>query len=184
LAFCQNASGQAFLQDDEMAPDIMEVYTHDTLFQKEYSKTLGFQVTESNNPRLITRVTDWIGTPYRHAGFSKAGIDCSGFISKMYEEIYGMNLTHSSSSMIYQMNELVGREDMQEGDIIFFKIHRNRISHVGMYLGDHKFIHASSSRGVVVDDIRSPYYAKAFYKAGRPYYTPVNQFKEEEYSSK
>jgi hypothetical protein len=140
----------------------------EALFIQEYSKLLGYSIDTFCNHTLITTVADWLGTPYVHAGYSKAGIDCSGFVSKMYKEIFGIDLTHSSSAMIYQMKEMVKKKDLKEGDIIFFRIHGKRISHVGMYLGDNKFVHASSYRGIVVDDLRQPYYVKAYYTAGRP----------------
>lgn len=161
---------QSFLSENSEAPDIMEALSMDENFVTEYSKKLGYDLSAGCNPRLVATVSDWLGVRYRRAGFSKAGIDCSGFVSKMYEEVYNISLTHSSASMIYQMKEMVSRHNLKDGDIIFFKIHGGRISHVGLYLGDNKFIHASSTRGIVVDDLRSPYYAKAYYAAGRPYF--------------
>ncbi|RYE23551.1 MAG: NlpC/P60 family protein [Sphingobacteriales bacterium] len=152
-------------------PDALKMdsaYRSDFSFLEEYSKKFGFNIDTFCNQTLITTVAEWIGTPYRHAGYSKAGIDCSGFVSKMYKDIFGIDLTHSSSAMIYQMKETVKKEDLKEGDILFFRIHGKRISHVGMYLGENKFVHASITRGIVVDDLREAYYAKAYYTAGRP----------------
>lgn len=148
--------------------DSASALNEEVMFLQQYSKILGYNVDTFCNRTLITTVADWLGTPYRHAGYSKAGIDCSGFVSKMYKEIFNIDLTHSSSAMIYQMKERVKKTELQEGDILFFRIHGKRISHVGMYLGDNKFVHASSYRGIVVDDLRSPYYMKAYYTAGRP----------------
>ncbi len=166
--FTGNAMATGNGKPEIQQPDSSCELNEEASFLQQYSKILGYTVDTFCNRTLITTVSDWLGTPYRHAGYSKAGIDCSGFVSKMYKEIFGINLTHSSSAMIYQMKELVKKDELKEGDILFFRIHGKRISHVGLYLGDNKFIHASSFRGIVVDDLRSPYYAKAYYTAGRP----------------
>jgi hypothetical protein len=150
------------------APKYDSSCSEEVTFIRQYSKILGYDIDTFCNRTLITTVADWLGTPYRHAGYSKAGIDCSGFVSKMYKEIFNIDLTHSSSAMIYQMKERVKKSELKEGDILFFRIHGKRISHVGMYLGNNKFVHASSYRGIVVDDLRTPYYMKAYYTAGRP----------------
>lgn len=139
----------------------------DSLFITEYSSKLGVKLTRDCDQTLILTITDWIGTPYCRGGFSKSGIDCSGFVSKIYGEVYGIELTHSSASMISQMKQRVKKKDLQMGDILFFRIHGKRISHVGLYIGENRFIHASPSRGIVIDDLRQPYYERTYYTAGR-----------------
>lgn len=136
----------------------------------QISAKLGVKLDECCDSRLVSTLADWIGTPYHHAGYSKRGIDCSGFVSKIYRDVYGINLTHSSCSMIYQMKEKVKKEDLQTGDILFFKIHgkRTRISHVGIYLKDGMFIHADSHAGIMVSTLNCKYYKRAYYAAGRP----------------
>jgi lipoprotein Spr len=65
------------------------------------------------------------------------------------------------------MSTPVSREDLKEGDLVFFKINSRTISHVGIYLGNNRFAHASSSRGVVLSNLDEPYYKRYFYKGGR-----------------
>ena len=137
-------------------------------FAANYSQILGVELDSCCNQKLIAAVAEWLGTPYRRGGFSKKGIDCSGFVSYIYKEVFDIKLTHSSASMIYQMKTRVKKADIQPGDILFYKIHGKRISHVALYLGDYKIIHASPERGIVVDDIRAPYYVRHYYAAGRP----------------
>jgi lipoprotein Spr/probable lipoprotein NlpC len=141
---------------------------NDSLFLEEYSSKLQVQLDSTCDPLFVSTVAGWLGVPYRHAGYSKSGIDCSGFVSHIYKDVYGIDLTHSSSQMIYQMKTLVKKSELRMGDILFFRIHGRRISHVGMYLKDGKFIHASSYSGITVNDLSSPYYKKAYYIAGRP----------------
>jgi len=133
------------------------------------SDKLGIKLDTSCDTRLMSTLADWLGTPYHHAGYSKKGTDCSGFVSAIYKEVYGINLTHSSRSMIYQMKEKVKKEDLQTGDILFFKIHGKRkgISHVGIYLKDGMFIHASLYNGVSIGCLNCKYYIRAYYAAGR-----------------
>jgi lipoprotein Spr/probable lipoprotein NlpC len=140
----------------------------DSPFLEEYSQKLQIQLDSTCDPLFVATVAGWIGVPYRHAGYSKAGIDCSGFVSKIYKEVYDIDLTHSACQMIYQMKTLVKKSELRMGDIIFFRIHGHRISHVGMYLKDGKFIHASSYNGITVNNLDAPYYKKAYYIAGRP----------------
>jgi lipoprotein Spr len=65
------------------------------------------------------------------------------------------------------MKERVKKNELEQGDILFFKIHGKRISHVAIYLGDHKFVHASPERGICIDDLRQAYYQRTYYTAGR-----------------
>ena len=118
------------------------------------------------SPHLYYQVYDWLGTRYKYSGNSKKGIDCSGFVSEMYRNTYCIELNGSSGS-IYTQVKPVEKDNLQEGDILFFKIRRNQISHVGVYLGNNKFAHASVHSGVVVSDLEEKYYKKYFYKGGR-----------------
>ena len=118
------------------------------------------------SPYLYYQVYDWVGTRYKYSGKNKKGIDCSGFVSEMYKNTYCIDLNGSSGS-IYTQVKPVGKDDLQEGDILFFKIKRNQISHVGVYLGNNKFAHASVHSGVIVSDLDEQYYKRYFYKGGR-----------------
>ena len=107
-----------------------------------------------------------MGTPYRYSGDSKNGIDCSGLVCEMYKSAYQKILTGSAKD-IYEKTDPVKKEDLKEGDLVFFKIKKGRISHVGIYLGSKKFAHASTQRGVIISDLDEPYYKKYYYKGGR-----------------
>ena len=109
---------------------------------------------------------EWLGTRYRFGGESKKGIDCSGFTGVIYENVYKRSLPRDSRSM-YKMTNPISKEEMKEGDLVFFRIRRGQVSHVGVYLGNNKFVHASTSSGVIVSDLREDYYRRYFYKAGR-----------------
>jgi murein DD-endopeptidase / murein LD-carboxypeptidase len=117
-------------------------------------------------PFLYYQVYEWAGTRYRYGGHAKSGIDCSGFVSQMYESSYCIHLSGGSKD-IWQTVMPVEKINLQEGDIVFFKIKKGQISHVGIYLGNNKFAHASVKQGVIVSDLDEAYYKKYFFKGGR-----------------
>jgi lipoprotein Spr len=117
-------------------------------------------------PYLYYQVYDWIGTRYKYAGHSKKGIDCSGFVSEVYRSTYCINLSGGSKD-IWPVVKPVAKDSLKEGDIVFFKIKKGQISHVGVYLGNNKFAHASVRQGVIISDLDEEYYKKYFFKGGR-----------------
>jgi len=141
---------------------------------KDYlSQIMGVALSATSNMKLFHFVYDWIGTPYHFGGSSKDGTDCSGFTRQLYSQVFNMDIEHSSRD-IFSMVSPVRKEDLQEGDLVFFKIHSRRISHVGIYLGNNRFAHASS-RGVAISSLDDDYYRHYFYRGGRM----LESFKEE-----
>ncbi len=139
----------------------------DSLFYNYYSQSLGLRLDFDEDKALLETVADWIGTPYRSGGNSQRGTDCSGFVSKVYKQVYGISLTHSSRSMFHQVNR-VSKSAMETGDLVFFRRGPGQpIFHVGIYLEDGKFIHAATNGGVMINSLMSPYYKRHFYAAGR-----------------
>jgi len=118
---------------------------------------------------LLDTAFSYLGTPYRHGGVTRKGMDCSGFVSTTFKSI-AVPLSRSSQEMATQGRK-IRLENVQVGDLLFFKTtRRNRISHVGMVVdvdGDVKFIHSSSKRGVVISSLSDAYYKKAFRMAKR-----------------
>ncbi|MFM2134927.1 MAG: hypothetical protein RL021_327 [Bacteroidota bacterium] len=131
-----------------------------------YSNMLGYEIEYIEEPGLFRTVAQWIGTPYRYGGHTKKGIDCSGFANVLYTSVYGIPLQGGSAEIFHHVNP-IERSELREGDLLFFKIHSSRISHVGVYLGQDKFAHASVQLGVIISDLNEPYYKMRFYKGGR-----------------
>ena len=133
---------------------------------KDYlSQIMGVALSATSNMKLFHFVYDWIGTPYRFGGSSRKGIDCSAFTKELYSEVFNLDIRRNSRD-IYSMVSPVGKDDLKEGDLVFFKIHSRRISHVGIYLGNGRFAHASS-KGVAISSLDDAYYSRYFYKGGR-----------------
>jgi lipoprotein Spr len=141
---------------------------------KDYmSQIMGVALNATSNVKLFQFVYDWIGTPYRFGGSSKKGIDCSAFTKELYEKVFDLDIKRNSRD-IFSMVTPVAKDDLKQGDLVFFKIHSRSISHVGIYLGDGRFAHASS-RGVAINNISDSYYSRYFYRGGRM----LASFKEE-----
>ncbi len=118
------------------------------------------------NLSLYSFIENWYGTPYQLGGTTRDGIDCSAFVRQLYNDVYNLGLLRTSReqfSHAYSIN----KDDLKEGDLVFFKIRSKNISHVGVYLSGGKFVHASVSRGVVISDLDDRYWRKYYAGAGR-----------------
>ena len=119
-----------------------------------------------NNLKLFAFIDEWYGTPYRFGGSSKYGIDCSAFAGNLMTNVFGIGLPRMAKEQ-YNVCEHVKKDDLEEGDLVFFHTTRKGISHVGVYLGNSKFVHASLNYGVTISDLSDGYYARTFRGGGR-----------------
>ncbi|WP_240410389.1 C40 family peptidase [Hymenobacter oligotrophus] len=139
----------------------------DSLNVGYYSQALGIKASYDDNASLLRTITEWLGTPYRFGSNSKSGTDCSGFVTRVFKEVYGISLVHSSRSMFNHVKR-VSKDEMQTGDLVFFRRGPGQpIYHVGIYLKDGKFAHSATNGGVMVSSLQQPYYQRNFYAAGR-----------------
>ncbi|MFO7722045.1 MAG: C40 family peptidase [Bacteroidales bacterium] len=121
----------------------------------------------SDHAALFAEIQSWMGTPYGYGKHEKrVGTDCSGFTMEIYEKLYGIKLNRSSEGQVANTIE-VKKEALQIGDLVFFNIRGNRISHVGMYIGNNKFVHATISKGVIISDMDEKYYKERYARSGR-----------------
>jgi probable lipoprotein NlpC len=118
-----------------------------------------------NNKALYKFITEWTGVKYRLGGLDKSGIDCSGFALLLEKDIYGLKLPRRSMEQAGVI-ENKNMNQLKEGDLIFFSFGGGEIDHVGVYLNKDYFVHASPSRGIIVDDLNIPVFQKALVKAG------------------
>jgi lipoprotein Spr/probable lipoprotein NlpC len=139
----------------------------DSLAYNYYSQTLGLNLAYTEDKDLLRTVTDWLGTPYRYGSNSKKGTDCSGFVTRVFKEVYGITLQRSSRSM-FQNVQRVAKDEVKTGDLVFFRRGPGQpIYHVGIYLKDGKFAHSATKGGVMVSSLNQAYYHRNFYAAGR-----------------
>lgn len=132
-------------------------------------KRLDIKLGRRDNKKLYNEIKTWLGTPYSGGGHTKqVGADCSGFVMEIYLTVYSMQLERRGGLQYYNNCTPIDKDDLREGDLVFFNNgDGGKITHVGIYLKDNKFAHASSSRGVVIDDLTAKYYVKHFFAAGR-----------------
>lgn len=131
--------------------------------------TLDMDIEMNDNHKLYIEAADWIGTPYRYGGKTKKGVDCSGFTSAIYRTVYNKRLSKSAEEQRDDDCRKVVKRNLREGDLVFFHNGRKkrRASHVGIYLKNGRFVHASSSAGVVVSSLDERYYEKHWLQGGR-----------------
>ena len=130
---------------------------------------LDIKLGRHDNKKLYKELKRWLGTPYAYAEHTCGeGTDCSGLVMEVFLEVYGVKVHRNSAKMLEENCRIIDLDDLREGDLVFFCTNGDdRVSHVGIYLKESKFVHASSSRGVAVDDLRQNYYATHFHAAGR-----------------
>ncbi|MFN7911742.1 MAG: C40 family peptidase [Bacteroidota bacterium] len=121
---------------------------------------------EVEKSKLYSFITEWYGTPYKYGGCDKNGTDCSCFTHLLFKQVYNRTIERSSGD-IYKACDKIKRSHLKEGDLVFFVTNGKGISHVGVFLKDEKFVHASTSKGVMISSLTEAYFEKTFYGAGR-----------------
>lgn len=115
--------------------------------------------------KLYTQYNNWRGTPYKYGGLSLQGVDCSGFIYKSYRSVFNISLPRSTQEQI-KRGKRVYINELRAGDLIFFKT-GYKTHHVGIYVENGKFMHASSSRGVTLSNVKNGYWREHYWQARR-----------------
>lgn len=126
------------------------------------------QVSRGSNyfqQRVINTSFQYIGVPYVFGGTSPSGFDCSGFTSYVFANA-GIALPRTADAQ-YEVGTPVSYDELQKGDLVFFSTYTYGASHVGIYIGDGKFINASTSRGVAIDSLNSGYWSSTYIGARR-----------------
>lgn len=154
----------------EPAPDSLDTL----LLERGLTQRLGDQVVEARDSlgrmssRLVVDAMGFLGVPYRRGGNSaEEGLDCSGFVRLVYEQSVGRLLPRRAVEQAAQ-TQTIPRAELKPGDLVFFNTLRRAFSHVGIYVGDGKFIHAPrSGSSVRIEDMRAPYWNARFNGARR-----------------
>jgi lipoprotein Spr len=136
--------------------------------QMKYAALLNTDVSQVQNRKLFEFIDDWYGTRYCMGGTSKNCIDCSAFVQSLFSAIYGLSVPRTAKTQ-YTASRRISTTQLKEGDLLFFHTRSNRrgVTHVGVYLQNNKFVHASSSGGVKISDMYEPYYVQHLIGAGR-----------------
>lgn len=119
--------------------------------------------------RIVDEAMEWMGTPYGYGRSDKGeATDCSGMVLVVYRDIAGVSLPRNSA-MQADFSKKIHSREVTTGDLVFFATGKDpdRISHVGIMIDEDRFIHASSSKGVVISNVSSPYYTRTLRQFGR-----------------
>ena len=135
------------------------------------SKQFGIRLTQADNISLYDACSQWLGVKHRIGGNTKKGVDCSGFALNIYRDVYNLKIERNSANILRKNCAPVKRNNLREGDLVFFKTSGSGNSktptHVGIYLKNGKFVHASTSKGVIVSSLSEPYYIRTWLTGGR-----------------
>jgi lipoprotein Spr len=133
--------------------------------QFKYAQLMDIEIESVVNFSLFQFIEEWWSTSYRYGGTGKNGIDCSALTGLLLSSVYGVSLPRTAREQ-YAKSKKVKREDLIEGDLVFFNT-RGGVSHVGVYLTNDYFVHASTSNGVTISSLNDNYYRKKYIGAGR-----------------
>lgn len=151
------------LNDKEYQQSLAELLEQDSVSLPDQG---GTDFKSDNIKTLETKAFGFLGTRYRFGGSSRNGLDCSSFVQQVFNEME-VSLPRTAREQ-FELGEIVRQGDMQKGDLVFFSTYASFPSHVGIYLGDNRMIHASSrERRVVISSLDTPYYRSRFIGAKR-----------------
>ena len=136
-----------------------------SLIHFKYAQLLDTTVETIKNMTLYKFIEDWWKTKYHYGGGSKDGIDCSSFSGVLMRSVFGKELPRDSREQ-YAATQRVERDHLTEGDLVFFHTRRG-VSHVGVYLMNGFFVHASTKEGVIISNLKESYYNKRYLNGGR-----------------
>jgi len=133
--------------------------------QFKYAQMMNVDVESLTNSTLYNFIEEWWATRYHYGGSTKNGIDCSAYSGTLLSRVWGIKTPRTARAM-YAEAEKIERENMKEGDLVFFNT-RGGVSHVGVYLGNGYFTHASTGNGVTINNLDENYYRSKFIGGGR-----------------
>ena len=165
----QPTGGDIIISDKATPARTASLTRYDSL-QVKYAAYLHIAPDQVQNLRLYRFIDQWLYTPYKWGGDDKRGIDCSAFMKRLLSDVYQIRIPRTSIQQFFDdwIERYGNAQYLAEGDLVFFQtIGENAVSHVGLYLGNHMFVNASSSKGVSIASLEDPYWKTKFVAAGR-----------------
>ena len=167
-----------FIEDMDMSPSasrqikimagdkMVSTPIPDELLNK-YANMIGLMPRSMSNYILYRFIDEWYGVKYTYGGTDKSGIDCSAFVQKCYAEVFCTELVRTARDQFHSCRMIWDIDNLIEGDLVFFRTRGKRISHVGIYLANNFFVHASTTGGVMISSLTDTYWSKRFAGAGK-----------------
>jgi lipoprotein Spr len=151
----KEAPGSAYSTDIEKCNDL----------QFKYAILMEEAVESILDVKLVSFLEHWYGAPYRYGGGTRQGIDCSAFTAKLMDSVYSVALPRTARTQ-FTTGPRIKKEQLSQGDLVFFNT-TGGVSHVGVYLANKKFVHASTSSGVIISDLDDAYFKRRYVGAIR-----------------
>lgn len=148
-----SACGPSVRKDDPKGP------------HKKHAKTIDLKKKSKVTKGLYSQHREWKGVKYRMGGLNKRGVDCSGFVYLTFRSKLGIKIPRTTKAQA-RLGKEVRKSKLKAGDLVFFKTSR-KVRHVGIYIEDGKFLHASTSRGVMISRLSNTYWRSKYWKARR-----------------
>ncbi len=159
-----NAAEDSLADDDEI-PDDQGIDIASVMNQLKSDNTTSDMDADNSTmkEKMLMEIIKYLNTPYKYGGNSANGIDCSAFTQTVYRNVLSLDINRSARDQYREGTEIDNREDLKFGDLIFFNTRRRvKPGHVGIYIGDNLFAHASSRNGVIVSSLDQDYYSARF----------------------
>jgi hypothetical protein len=166
---CNAPEGKMVVSTDKASAAVYSTgnMSEDKFLSTKYSLILGILPTSITNYALYNFVEEWYGTRYRMGGKTKSGIDCSAFVQQLYDRVFGTSMLRTACEQFNSCARIFDQSELKEGDLVFFHIKGRRISHVGVYLANNYFVHASSSQGVMISSLNENYWSRYYAGGGK-----------------
>ena len=153
------------IKENDKKPDA-KVVEREASGTRDFRKEKNEALKPFDQSKMMREISKFMGVPYVHGGAGTDGMDCSGYTMTVYKNSIGKLLPRSSAEQS-KLGKPIELSDLKFGDLIFFNTTGESASHVGIYLGDDLFAHASVSFGVTISSLQSSYYAKRYETARR-----------------
>ena len=131
----------------------------------EKKHTINLNQTSLVKKNLLKQFNEWKGAKYRLGGLSKKGVDCSGFVYLTFQQRLGIEIPRTTA-LQSKVGKKVTKKQLKSGDLVFFKT-SSKVRHVGIYLSEGNFLHASTSKGVIISNLSNSYWAEKYWKSQR-----------------
>ncbi|MBD1394748.1 C40 family peptidase [Mucilaginibacter glaciei] len=163
VAMRNDANGNTEVTVIKRGPYVMVKPDKETA--EKYATLMGIKRGDIQNGRLYSFIDEWYGAPYRFGGMGKDGVDCSGFVFLLQLQVYDQPVPRTCATQVNVVKRKY-EEDLQEGDLVFFDFDGKQYSHVGVYLQNGYFVHASTRKGVMIARLHDNGIYKFFSRGG------------------